>query len=650
METIVKVEGLTKSYKRKVQALRGLSLEVGRGEIFCLIGPDGAGKSSLLHILAGILRADGGSASLLGIDVLAKPEQVKPHIGLMAQGLGFTLSPDLSVSENIDYFASIRQIEHSRRDALKARLLDATRLAPFADREARNLSGGMKQKLALCCTLIHAPQVLLLDEPTTGVDPISRRDFYEVINDFVREDGVTALIATSYMEEAERGHRVALVHEGRVISSGTPEDLKRAVTHGDRLFTLESQERDKAYTVLQHSAHCREIVASGHDLLVRVAEGERQALEADIAAAGIGDAHFEGTEATMEYVFRSAVSTSREEEESASVYELFESYGAMTLSPRNHGDVIETRSLTKRFGSFTAVDRVSLNVRRGEVFGFLGPNGAGKTTLIKMLCGLMDLSEGEASVLDIPIGGDGSRIAERIGYMSQKFSLYNNLRAIENIQLFGGIYGLDSATFKRRAGLALELADLKGSEHAMTGSLPLGMKQRLALACAILHRPELIFLDEPTSGVDPLARDRFWNIIFELSRRLGNTVIVTTHYMEEAERCDRLILMDGGRIQALGSPAELRGAVAAETGSPIGVATTEPERTYELLRQHFERVSYYGATAMVYSRRPHEDSARIDSLLRAEGIEVHGIREREVPFDDVFIHYVEKEPGDEQAA
>ena len=642
METVIKVESLKKRY-RKREALRGVSLEIRRGEIFCLIGPDGAGKSSLMHILAGILRADGGDAALFGIDVLAQPEKVKPRIGLMAQGLGHTLSPELSIEENIDYFASIRQVDPQRREKLKARLLDATRLAPFAARLARNLSGGMKQKLALCCTLIHAPEVLLLDEPTTGVDPVSRRDFYEVINEFVRDDGVTAVIATSYMEEAERGHRVALMHDGLVLACDTPDKLKGAGAGAGALFDLEADDQFHAARVLREGGCCREIIPSGTRLILRADGDADDQIKRTLQEAGIAVLRLERTQPTMEYIFRRAIRKSVEEGESKPVHELFEDYGISGTTASNGAVLVRAEGLTRRFGAFTAVDEVSFEIRRGEIFGLLGPNGAGKTTLIKMLCGLLRPSAGEGTILDIPLSSDGRRIAERIGYMSQKFSLYNDLRAIENIELFGGIYGLDRSRLKRRARLALELSDLAGSERMKTKSLPLGMKQRLALACALLHRPELIFLDEPTSGVDPLARDRFWNIIYELSRRLGNTVIVTTHYMEEAERCDRLILMDEGAIQAIGSPGELRQEVAAVKGIPISVASAEPARAFSLLSERFDDVGYYGATTLVYTDEPQRDKPLIESLLSGAGIEAYGIREREIPFDDVFIHYVEKE-------
>jgi len=642
VDAAIKIEGLSKSYRKRA-ALRDVSLEVNRGEIFCLIGPDGAGKSSLLHIAAGILRADGGCVNVLGIDALAEPERVKPRLGLMAQGLGHTLSPELSVDENIEYFAAIRQVRGRRKDELKRRLLEATRLAPFAGRAAKNLSGGMKQKLALCCTLIHSPELLLLDEPTTGVDPVSRRDFYEIINEFVREDGVTAVIATSYMDEAERGHRVALLHEGRVLGCGTPERLKAGV--GGTLFELEVDDQEAAARRLVGGDPCSEVIPSGRKLILRTDGDAGARIGSDLRSAGIGVLRLEKTEPTMEYVFRSAVraaGAAGATGKSQPVGELFDHYGASRKVAANGTEVVRARGLVKRFGAFTAIDSVSFEVERGEVFGFLGPNGAGKTTLIKMLCGLLPHGGGGGSVLGIPLGGDGRRIAEKIGYMSQKFSLYNDLRAIENIELFGGVYGIGRSELRSKIEFAVELSDLQGSERQLTKSLPLGLKQRLALACAVLHGPELIFLDEPTSGVDPLARDRFWNIIFELSRRLGITVIVTTHYMEEAERCDRLILMDEGAIQAAGPPAELRRSVAGRIGRPLGVAAAEPARVFELLRRRFERVTYYGATTLVYSRRPLEDRERIAALLAEAGIEADSIRERELPFEDVFIHYIEK--------
>lgn len=588
METIIKVEGLSKSYKKRA-ALHDVSLEVKPGEIFCLIGPDGAGKSSLLHILAGILRSDSGSASVLGIDVLAAPESVKPHIGLMAQGLGHSLSPDLSVEENIDYFAAIRQVDRAKRDEMKAVLLEATQLTPFTGRAARNLSGGMKQKLALCCTLIHSPELLLLDEPSTGVDPVSRRDLYEVINRLVRDEKVTVMVSTSYMDEAERAHRVALMHEGRVLACDTPDGIKES------LAEKESSDRWRR----------------------------------------------------MEAAFRSAIKTETRLSQAVSVNELFRGQEISGLSKeRNELDgIVSAEDLSRCFGHFTAVNSVSFRVERGEVFGFLGPNGAGKTTLIKMFCGLLPPSEGSGSVMGIPLRAGRLRISGEIGYMSQKFSLYKDLKVIENLKLFGGIYGLGGRELRRRVDFALELSGLVGREKEPTRALPLGIKQRLALACATMHQPELIFLDEPTSGVDPIARDRFWEIIRELSVR-GVTVIVTTHYMDEAERCERLMLMDEGEIAAIGTPSDLKKEVQGQIGSPVAVTCPDYSGALRILRSHYSRVTVYGATALVYTHEPEIESPKIERLLKAEGLDPTFVGPADTPFEEVFIYYVEGKKGE----
>jgi len=470
-----------------------------------------------------------------------------------------------------------------------------------------------------------------------------------VINEFVLNDGVTALIATSNMSEAERGHRVALFHQGLVLACDTPDNLKES--GGAAFYNLKAGDQEAAANALRSGETCSEVIPSGNRLILRSVEDAKARIEAELSTSGVEIILLERTEPTMEYVFRQAIQRTGVEADTTPVHVLLDRYDFNSAAPADSASVVQADRLLKRFGSFTAVDHVSLEVRRGEVFGFLGPNGAGKTTLIKMLCGLMKPTGGEGTILGIPLAGDGRRIADRIGYMSQKFSLYNDLRAIENIELFGGIYGLDRSELGKMAELAIDLSNLRGRERQKTKSLPLGMKQRLALACAILHNPELIFLDEPTSGVDPLARDRFWNIIFELSRRMGKTVIVTTHYMEEAERCDRLILMDDGVIRATGTPGELRRGVEAEIGKPLGITCAEPGRAYEILRDAFESVSYYGATTLVYSRESRRDEVRIASLLTEAGVGVHTIREHEVPFDDVFIHYVEKEePESEQTA
>jgi ribosome-dependent ATPase len=487
----VEVEGVTQRYG-KTTALGGITLSFRSGSATALVGPDGVGKSTLLGLIAGVRRLQTGTIRTLGGDIAspAHRDRIMSRIAYMPQGLGRNLYPSLSVAENIDYFGRLFGQSPAERRSRAERLLRATGLHPFPDRPAGKLSGGMKQKLSLCCALIHDPDLLILDEPTTGIDPLSRRQFWRLIEDIkASRPGLTVLVSTAYMEEAERFDRVVAIDAGRVLAEGTTAEVLGRT--GTRTF-------EEAYI----------------------------ALHPGVKPAPVSIA---------------------------------------PLNP-NAGEppAIVAEGLTRRFGAFTAVDRVSFSIRRGEIFGFLGSNGCGKTTTMKMLTGLLGITEGRAELLGRPVEVNTPETRMRVGYMSQSFSLYEELTVRANLDLHAHLYRIPKPEIGARVTDALDHFGLTDAADQKPGILPLGMRQRLQLAAACLHRPEVLILDEPTSGVDPAARNAFWSLLGELSRRDAVTIFVSTHFMNEAERCDRISLMHAGRVLAVGTPEELRASKNAE--------------------------------------------------------------------------------------
>lgn len=478
---MIEISNLTKRFTDLI-AVDGLTLSIPKGELFGLVGSDGAGKTTSLRMLTGVLDADSGQATVLGCPC-HDLEPVRSQIGYMSQRFG--LYPDLTVMENIRFHADIFGVPKGEWTARAERLLAMSGLQPFVKRRAGALSGGMKQKLGLCCALIHTPTVLFLDEPTNGVDPVSRRDFWRILDTLLAE-GVTVVVATAYLDEAERCHRVGLLHHGRLLACDTPQNLKVLADPVSKHPTLE----DVFISVM----------GEGADTAVK----RRPAPD-----------------------LRSAVP-------------------AVILD-----------GLTRSFGDFTAVNKISLTVPKGEIFGFLGPNGAGKSTTIRMLCGILEPSSGDGQVAGFDVATQAEAIKQHIGYMSQKFSLYEDLTVAENIAFYGGIYRLPAKELAERADWVIEMAGLAERRNSKSGELSAGWRQRLALGCALLHKPPIIFLDEPTAGVDPLNRRRFWQLIHHLAAD-GVTVFVTTHYMDEAEYCDRLALIYRGELVAIGTPQELK--------------------------------------------------------------------------------------------
>lgn len=631
--TIVHVAQFVKRYKKHV-AVNGVDLTIKKGEIYGLIGPDGAGKSSLMKAVAGVLSYDGGAVEVFGtlVDSERAAEQVKQRLGFLPQGLGLNLYPDLSVEENIDFFARLRLVPDRELAERKDRLLAMTRLDKFRDRAMKNLSGGMKQKLGLICTLIHEPELAILDEPTTGVDPVSRRDFWAILAELLQEKGMTALVSTAYMDEAARFHHLSFLSHGRVLTAGTPAEVQALVPGS--MMTFEATPQLEAVARLQR--RYKQVEALGSKLHVFTDETDRaQAVKS--LETNLGDIKPEQVrvgEPELEDVFVALLLRQATGPE----------VPALPATPgqaSNSGLAIEARELIRDFGTFRAVDRVSFRVKPGEIFGLLGANGAGKTTVIKMLNGILSPSGGEGWVAGADMRKAGGAIKERIGYMSQAFSLYLDLTVEENIRLFAGIYGLDRQAANERLAWIMSMGGLKGYESSLTGRLPMGVRQRLALGCALVHRPRVLFLDEPTSGVDPIGRRHFWDILSRLAREEGVAILITTHYLSEAEHCDHLALMFAGRIVAEGSPAAMKDQVEHEAGHLLEVATDQPGAALRRLTQAgFTDAALFGTKIHLFSIDPAQDEVRLRESLASDGVHILAMNVRPLSLEDVFVHRV----------
>jgi drug efflux transport system ATP-binding protein len=551
--------------------LSGIDLRVGKGEIFGVLGPDGAGKTTLLQILAAILDPSEGSCRVLGSDTVRDAAAVNGRIGYMSQG--FTLYERLSVRENLAFAARIRDVRPAVATERQGRLLAMAGLERFLDRREGQLSGGMRKKLALCTNLIHRPPLLLLDELSLGVDPISRRELWRMLQDF-RQEGTTIVVTTSYMDEAGLCDRLAFLDRGRLIATGTPPELLEC-GHG-AVFEVASSVPAEVQVMLASDPRVLGVQwrADRVRFQLRPGKGLPDDLRNGLARLGLVD---EAAPA-FEDIF---TILARAEEPDAVVATPAQS--GPTLPQRLGASVdgsVEVHELTRRFGRFVAVDRVSFKVSPGEIFGFLGPNGAGKTTVIRMLCGLLAPSAGKARVAGVDVAREVRELRGRIGYMSQRFSLYLDLAVGENLSFFASAYGLSGRAKRTAIDWALVTAGLSGLEDQRVGSISAALRQRLALACSILHQPAVIFLDEPTSGVDPPSRYRFWRLISSLAAA-GMTVFVTTHYLEEAGYCHRLALMSDGRLIALGSLPALReglGGQAGETVEDVFITYIERDR------------------------------------------------------------------------
>jgi len=627
----IRVANLWKRYGA-VEAIRGISFEVREGEIFGLIGPDGAGKSSTFQILAGVMEASSGS-----VEVFGRPaREARSHTGYLTQT--FSLYPDLTVAENIRYTGDLRRVPVEEIAKRGQRYLEMFDLDRFTERLAGQLSGGMKQKLALACALVPQPKVLLLDEPTTGVDPVSRREFWDALA-HLAADGLTILVATPYLDEAERCYRVALMHAGEIRQLGTPAELRNALQA--KRLELRTRDLGKAEQVLsaisgpEHDLIDVQRFGDRLDVLAHSPEEAKGIVQQALSASGlnIDDVHVD--DPTLENVFVASLRSLGDEL-------LAEPFPSRREHTDKHGQVaIGAGNLTKQFGSFTAVEDLSLQVRYGEIYGLLGANGAGKTTTIKMLCGLLEPTSGEMQLAGERGNLRSQDVRQQIGYMSQKFSLYNDLTVRENLDFFAGVYGVPRAEREEKIRWVLSFAGLQGKQEQITGSLPGGWKQRVAFGASIMHEPSVLFLDEPTSGVDPLARRAFWRMINSLADA-GTAILVTTHYLEESEQCNRLGFMAAGKLVAEGTPTGIK---RQQTGHLLEIIVDQPQAAADLLKQRMERwrVSLFGDRLHLITDDEIEKLERkLREWLMAAGIHVKSVREERFSLEDVFISVVEK--------
>jgi ABC-2 type transport system ATP-binding protein len=632
---VIEAKGLEKRYG-EVLAVRGLDLSVQRGEIFGLVGPDGAGKTTTIQMLCTLLLPSGGEARILGMDTVKQAREIKERIGYMSER--FTLYPTLTVSENLDFFARLRGVPREVSEPRKKELLRFCRLEQFQGRHAEHLSGGMQKKLALACSLIHQPEVLFLDEPTTGVDPVSRRDFWRIISRFLSQ-GITVLVSTPYLDEAERFNRVALVHKGQIIACDTPQNLKAQAV--GELLEIRAKPPRKAMAVLRQASPLNVPQLFGDIIHILVDEVEKRSLEMKdlLEQKDVKVEEMRRIVPGLEDVFVTRLAGIDKGSALLSSARL-----ADTLISEGDGSdiTIKVADLTKKFGDFTAVDRVNFEIRRGEIFGLLGPNGSGKTTTIRMITGLLMPTSGSAFVLGRDMTKEADKARASMGYMSQRFSLFPSLTVEENIKFYAGLYGMPSSLLEKRQKWVLDMAGLRGKEKAMTQELSGGWRQRLALGCTIIHNPEVIFLDEPTSGVDPLSRRFFWELIHELADK-GTTIFITTHYMDEAEHCHRLGLIYQGKLIALGSPLQLKADLVK--GELLEIVTSDFARALELLSAdpRYHQVSLFGSAIHVVVDKATTASPEIERLLEASNVAVHSISRIPFTMEDVFISLVEEQ-------
>ncbi|HEX2579963.1 MAG TPA: ATP-binding cassette domain-containing protein [Rhabdochlamydiaceae bacterium] len=542
-ETFVEIHDLTKLFSpQQPPALKEINVSITKGKIIGLVGPDGAGKTTLIRLMAGLLTPTSGTITVEGYDTIKDSEYIHYLTGYMPQKFG--LYEDLTVQQNLDLYAELRNVLGKEKEAVCEKLLEFTGLKAFKGFLAKNLSGGMKQKLGLACSLVKKPAFLLLDEPSVGVDPISRRELWKMVN-VLLEEGISVLWSTAYLDEAEKCNMVLLLNEGKLLFSGDPKKLTERVE--GRVFEVTEIEGDRRKLLfkLLKDKNVIDGVIQGRDLRIVVRE----------RAVEVKGPKMERVAPRFEDAFIDILGGGPGGESKLA-----------DLSPVVKNDdqpAVIAKNLVKKFGAFTAVDGISLTVKKGEIFGLLGPNGAGKTTTFKMLCGLLKPTSGEAFVKGLDLLQAPGQARARLGYMAQKFSLYGNLSVRQNLEFFSGIYNLKNAEKKAAIEEMIDVFSLAPYLSLSSEMLPLGFKQRLSLACANMHHPEVLFLDEPTSGVDPITRREFWNHINGLVGK-GVTIMITTHFMGEAEYCDRIALIYGGKIIQSDAPNGLKDKVKSE--------------------------------------------------------------------------------------
>lgn len=575
-EPIIELKQLAMHFpNQKNPAVASLTATIKSGAVMGLVGPDGAGKTTLIRILAGLLKPTSGEVSVVGLNPIEQDKDLHAVLGYMPQKFG--LYEDLTVLENLTLYAELRSVVGEERKAIFDKLLKFTDLARFTDRLAGKLSGGMKQKLGLACTLVGQPKVLLLDEPGVGIDPISRRELWQMVHELA-DEGMLILWSTSYLDEAEQCREILLMNEGELLYSGAPEKLTQGMD--GRTILLEAKGEDHR-KLLQRALKLPQVsdgVIQGK--FIRLILKKDQTAEQLLAELKLENAKLYPVQPRFEDAFIDLLGGNPESE----------SILANIMPPIQENKdetVIEAQSLTKQFGQFFATDHVDFQVKRGEIFGLLGPNGAGKSTTFKMMCGLLVPTSGKALVLGMDLKTSSNKARQHLGYMAQKFSLYGNLTVLQNLRFFSGAYGLSGQAQQNKIDGMIKAFNFESILDKAPDELPLGFKQRLALACALMHEPDILFLDEPTSGVDPLTRREFWLHINGMVGK-GVTVMVTTHFMDEAEYCDRIGLVYRGKIIAAGTPDDLKNKVVTSenTNPSMEDAFIELVQRYDKENQH----------------------------------------------------------------
>jgi ABC-2 type transport system ATP-binding protein len=539
---------------RPVVALRAVSMQLPAQQIIGWVGPDGAGKTSFMRLATGLMRPTSGTLTVLGLDSVRDAQSIQSHISYMPQKFG--LYEDLSVRENFVLYAEIHGVPTEQRDQRYEQLMQMTDLGQFADRLAGNLSGGMKQKLGLACTLVRSPDLLLLDEPTVGVDPLSRRELWRIVQDLVAQEQLSVIVATTYLDEAEACDTVYVLHEGEILAEGLPKDIAQVADGLCYRFDVPPQDNSR---IVQTQLYDRRslivdaVPQGGAIHLIRRPSVDQAQIQA------IMPQPLQTVKVNLEDGFMLLLRQRLERDKPPMPDTDWTQTKTIHMAQTHQSDevMIEVKDLVRKFGDFTAVDSTSFDVRRGEVFGLLGPNGAGKTTTFRMLCGLLPATSGSLQVAGVNLRTARAQARQKIGYVSQKFALYGSLTVLENLQFYGKAYGLRGQRLQQRIDATVQQFDLQYYLHTLSSLLPGGFKQRLAMGVGLLHEPEVLFLDEPTSGADPIARREFWRRITDLSLA-GTTIVITTHFMEEAEYCDRIVIQDAGKVLALGTPDAVR--------------------------------------------------------------------------------------------
>lgn len=553
LDYVVEAKSINKKFKQPngdmVHALQDVTIRIKPKGITAIIGPDGAGKTTFMRLLCGLMQPDEGQLSVLGLSAREEATTIQSLLGYMPQKFG--LYEDLTVMENMNLYGKLHEVPLDVQQERCARLLAMTGLSPFTERLAGKLSGGMKQKLGLACTLIRTPQLLLLDEPTVGVDPLSRRELWHILHQLVAEENLTVVVNTGYMDEASESDYVYIMHEGHILAEGSPTDLLQYSV--GKTFTVDVPSNMKARIVqsllLNDDHFVYDAVPDGNtvrcvlkneDVIPQLSIQKRQETFT-----------FTAVPPTLEDSFMLLLGQASK----AVAWQQKPAYTVMPPASTEPHIVVD--HLLKKFGDFTAVNETTFTVHKGEIFGLLGPNGAGKSTTFRMLCGLLKPTDGFLSVAGVDVRESRAEARQNLGYVAQKFSLYGTLSIKENLEFFGGVYGLSKRYLRQRIPEIMDEFHLTAKQNTLANDLSLGYKQRLSMAAALMHKPSILFLDEPTSGIDPLARRQFWRRITDLAYH-GTTVVVTTHFMEEAEYCDRMMIQDQGRMIAIGTPADIR--------------------------------------------------------------------------------------------